>query len=90
MLYIAKCTWYALCLNTNCMFKHITCLEVRMKTKRIFRLVKDLNMEEYMTILHFESDSNRINALEEMEIMKVTTPDDMLKVSRTSTNSSEC
>ena len=33
-----------------------------------------------MTILHFENDSKRINALEEMEIMKATTSNHMLNI----------
>ena len=37
-------------------------------------------MEETMTILLFENDPKRINALEEMEIMKATTSDYMLKI----------
>jgi hypothetical protein len=37
-------------------------------------------MEETMTILHFENDPKRINALEEMGIMKVTTSDHMLNI----------
>ena len=34
-------------------------------------------MEETMTILHFKNDPKRINALEEMEVMKATTSDHM-------------
>ena len=37
-------------------------------------------MEETMTILHFENDPRRINTLEELEIMKVTTSDLMLNI----------
>ena len=37
-------------------------------------------MEEIMMILRFENDPKRINALEEMEIMKATTPDHMLNI----------
>jgi hypothetical protein len=33
-----------------------------------------------MTILHFENDPKRINALEEMEIMKATTSDHILNI----------
>jgi hypothetical protein len=33
-----------------------------------------------MTILHFENDPRRINALEELEIMKATTSDRMLNI----------
>ena len=35
-------------------------------------------MEETMTILHFENDPRRINALKELEIMRATTSDRML------------
>ena len=44
-------------------------------------------MEETMTISLFENDPKRINALEEMEIMKATTS---RTLSRTSTRSTEC
>ena len=37
-------------------------------------------IEETMTILHFENDPRRINALEELEIVKATTSDPMLNV----------
>jgi hypothetical protein len=37
-------------------------------------------MEETTTILHFENDPRRINALEEMEIVKATTSDYMLNI----------
>ena len=37
-------------------------------------------MEETMTILQFENDPRRINALEELEIMKETTSDHMLNI----------
>jgi hypothetical protein len=37
-------------------------------------------MEETMVILHFENDPRRINALEELEIMKATTSDRMLNI----------
>ena len=37
-------------------------------------------MEETMAILHFENNPKRINALEEMEIMKVATSDHMLNI----------
>jgi hypothetical protein len=37
-------------------------------------------MEETMTILHFENDYKRINALEEMKIMKATTSEHMLNI----------
>ena len=37
-------------------------------------------MEETMTILHFEKDPMRINALEELEIVKATTCDRMLNI----------
>ena len=37
-------------------------------------------MEETKMILHFENDSRRINALEELEIMKATTSDRMLNI----------
>jgi hypothetical protein len=37
-------------------------------------------MEENMTILHFENDRKKINALEEMEIMKATTSDHRLNI----------
>ena len=37
-------------------------------------------MEETMTILHFENYPKRIDAFEEMEIMKATTSDDMLNI----------
>ena len=39
-------------------------------------------MEETMTILNFENDPERINALEEMEIMKETTSSHMLNIIR--------
>ena len=35
-------------------------------------------MDETMTSLHFENDTKRIKALEEMEIMKATPSDHML------------
>ena len=35
-------------------------------------------MEETKTILHFENDPKRINAIEEIDIMKATTSDHML------------
>ena len=38
------------------------------------------SMEEIITILHFEKDHIKINALEEMEIMKATTSDHMLNI----------
>ena len=38
------------------------------------------SMEETMTILHFENDPRKINALEELEIMKATTSDRMLNI----------
>ena len=37
-------------------------------------------MEETMTILHFENDPRRINALKELEIMKATTSNRMLNI----------
>ena len=37
-------------------------------------------MEETMTILHFEKDPMRINALEELEIVKATASDNMLNI----------
>ena len=37
-------------------------------------------MEEIMTILHFKNDPRRINALEELEIMKTTTSNRMLHI----------
>ena len=37
-------------------------------------------MEETMAILHFDNDPKRINALEEMEIMKAKTSDRMLNI----------
>ena len=37
-------------------------------------------MEETMTILDFENDPKRINALEEMEVMKATNSDHMLNI----------
>ena len=37
-------------------------------------------MEETMRILHFENYFKRINTLEEMKIMKVTTSDHMLNI----------
>ena len=37
-------------------------------------------MEETMTILHFENDPRRINALEELEIMKATISDRILNI----------
>ena len=37
-------------------------------------------MEEIIMILHFEDDPRRINALEEMEVMKATTFDRMLNI----------
>jgi GIY-YIG catalytic domain. len=37
-------------------------------------------MEETMTILYFENDSRRINALEKLEVMKATTSDPMLNI----------
>jgi hypothetical protein len=39
-----------------------------------------LQIEETMRILHFKNDPKRINALEEMEIMKATTSDHMLNI----------
>jgi hypothetical protein len=37
-------------------------------------------MEETMTVLHSENDPRRINALEELEIMKATISDCMLNI----------
>jgi hypothetical protein len=37
-------------------------------------------MEETMTILHFENDPRRINALEELEVFKETTFNRMLNI----------
>jgi hypothetical protein len=37
-------------------------------------------MEQTMTILHFENERKRINALEEMEIMKAITSDHTLNI----------
>ena len=41
-------------------------------------------MEETMTILDFENDPKRINALEEMEIMKETSSNHMLNIMQNS------
>ena len=47
-------------------------------------------MEETMTILYFENDLKRINALEAVEIMKVTTVDHMLNIMQKSTLFTKC
>ena len=41
-------------------------------------------MEETLTILHFENGHKRIEPFEEMEIMKATTSDHMLKIMQNS------
>ena len=82
--FIAKLNWTFIGIK----FKILGKSDVRKVTTRKFTFSEYIMnaehemrpMEETMTILHFEHNLKRINALGEIEIMKATTSDHVLNI----------